>query len=395
MMPTVRALALAFAALALAAAAPAARATPADAAEPTPKAEAPAPEVDAEAVRASQMPSPGGSGRPLALLVDRPDFQLAVRGFGQFYAMPYVGKDALVGAGDAADFAGMRVRRLQVGLEGRGPSSLSFGVWMDLAQSPTLLQAWLAWAPMTEFAVEAGVVKVPFSRSALQSSAETTFSERPLAVDKLLPDRQPGVAVYGAPFGGRLSYRAGWFNGADPSRMGLGPDHPAGLFAARVAVAPLGPLRPGQGDGQRGPLRVELAVDAMQNFASSFTANSLGADLTVQGYGAALLLEYLRDVRAPVSQPVTAPTVADRLVRTGMIAQASYQVWGPLEVAARGELVDDNAALEDVGDTIGMAAGVHANFANVKAGVDVYHRVERFGLALANDTLVTSLQGRF
>jgi hypothetical protein len=133
----------------------------------------------------------------------------------------------------------------------------------------------------------------------------------------------------------------------------------------------------------------------MQDFAASYTSTSLGADLSLQVAGAALLVEYIYDRRAPVSSPVTAPTVADKIVRTGLIAQASFQVWGPLELAARGELVDDNTALQDVGDTIGTAVGVHANFSYAKVGIDWYYRVERYGAALANDTALAVVQGRF
>jgi len=344
--------------------------------------------------REAQMPSPGGASGAKVLLVDRPDLQLSLRGFGQFYAAPLAGNDALVAAGDASEFAGMRVRRLQLGVEGRGTSDVSFGIWMDLASSPSLVQAWLAWSPSRAFAVEAGVVRVPFSRSALQSSADMTFSERPLAVDRLLPDRQPGVAVYGS-LSDVLSYRAGWFNGADPSRMGIGPDHTAGLLAGRIAFTPFGLLRPSQSDVARGPLKLEIAVDAMHHEAAAFRGTTLGADLTVQAYGTSLLLEYVEDRRAPLPQPVVAATLTDAVERTGLIAQAAVQIAGPFELAVRGELVDDNAALQDVGDVLATAAGVHATWPQAKVGLDWYHRMERYGPELSNDVALATVQGRF
>jgi hypothetical protein len=350
--------------------------------------------VGASEARDAQMPSPGGASASRTLLVDTPDLTLALRGFGQFYVAPLVGEDALVAAGDASEFSGMRVRRLQLGVEGTGTDHVSFGVWMDLATSPTLLQAWLAWSAHRSFAVEAGVVRVPFSKSSIQSSADLTFTERPLAVDRLLPDRQPGVAVYGL-LGDVVSYRAGWFNGADPARMGIGPDHDAGLFAGRLAFTPLGLLRPGQSDVTRGPLRVELAVDAMHQAAAGFAGTSFGADLTVQALGAALLLEYVHDERAPLSQPTVSSTLADTTVRTGLVAQGSLQLFGPFEVALRGELVDDNAALQDVGDVLATAAGFHATWPRAKVGLDWYHRTERYGAQLSNDVAIASVQGRF
>lgn len=353
---------------------------------------------EGDVARNSQSPSPGGAGKARATIVDTEDFNLAVRGFGQFHATPWVGADALLENGDVADFAGLRVRRLSLGVEGQAGKHLSFDVWMDLASGPVLTQARLAWTFMPEVTVEAGVVKVPFSKSAIQSSSELLFTERPLAVERLLPDRQPGVAVYGALFDGVATYRAGVFNGASSTRFGLGNDHPGALVAGRVAVTPLGALRPGQTDLARGAPRFEIAANAMYDKAAAFDGLAYGGDSTFQGYGASVLVEYVRQVRTPISQPVVAPTLGDRVTRSGMIAQASYLLWEDgLELAVRGERVDDNDALEDVGDVDALAAGVHWYASGLDLGVklDFYKRIERFGPQLDNDAVVLSTQGRF
>lgn len=353
---------------------------------------------NATLARDHQSPSPGGSGKPRAMVVDTEDFGLAVRGFGQFTATPWVGKDALLESGDVADFAGVRMRRLSLGVEGRAGRHLSFDAWMDLASGPVLSQARLAWTFMPELTVEVGVVKVPFSKSAIQSSAEMLFGERPLSVERLLPDRQPGVAVYGALFDGIATYRAGVFNGASSSRAGLGNDHPGALFAGRVAVSPLGPLRPGQSDLSRGAPRFELGANAFYDRAAAYDGLALGADATFQGYGASVLVEYVQQTRTPVSQPVVSPSILDRAKRSGLIAQAAYLLWADgLEVAVRGERVDDNDALDDVGDTDAIAAGLRWYVAGLDLRVDLdwYHRIERFGPQLENDAVVLSAQGRF
>jgi hypothetical protein len=365
---------------------------PAPAPKP-PEAPAEVPPPSFEASRIAGTPSPGGGGTPLAMLVDRPGLQLALRGLLQLAYSPYVGADALVANGDALDFPGFRMRRLQLGFEGQVRGKVAFSVWLDLAQAPLLLQASLSYGLVPEFGAEAGVMKVPFSRSALQSSADLTFSERPLTVSGLVPEYQPGVAVYGAFLDGLVAYRAGFFNGAASARAGSGPDHAAGLSAARVAVAPLGALRRGQSDVEGGPLRIELAGNVMHNAAAGYTGNTFGGDLLVQAFHAALLLEYIRDVKSPVSQPITGPGIPDQTTRTGMIAQASY-VLGMFELAARGELVDDNTALEDVGDFTATTVGVHALLSDLKLALDWNHRVEKFGPALANDSVVLTLQGR-
>jgi hypothetical protein len=355
-------------------------------------------EASESLARDLQTPSPGGVGRPRALLVETPEFSLALRGFAQFQAAPLVGRQALVANGDAAEFAGFRVRRLQLGVEGRGPSGLSYGVWLDLLDPQILSQARLAWGPLAEVNVEFGVVRVPFSKSAIQSSAELAFQERPLAVDRFVPDRQPGVALYGAMFEGRLSYRAGVFNGAAPARVGLGNDHPGLLTAGRVALSPLGPLRPGQEDAARGDFRLELGANAYRDEAAGFTATAVGADLSAQFMGASVLLEYLSDVREPRESPVLPPSLVGRVARSGFIGQASYVLWPRgLSLAVRAEQVDDHDQLQDAGDAFATALGLHwcAAELDLRVNADWYRRQERFGPELENDVLVVSTQGRF
>src|SRR4051794_3098613 len=67
--------------------APEIKADPVPAALPK-KVEAPPAPANDEATRDAQAPSPGGAGKPRALLIDRPDLQLAFRGFGQLTFAP-------------------------------------------------------------------------------------------------------------------------------------------------------------------------------------------------------------------------------------------------------------------------------------------------------------------
>lgn len=349
-------------------------------------------------VQASQSPSPGGGGKARAVIVGTDDFTLAVRGFLQLQGALWVGEDALVSNGDAADFGGVRVRRLSVGVEGRWAKGLSFDVWMDLAEGPVLDQARLAWRIAPELTLEAGVVKVPFSQSALQSSAELLFTERALSVQGLVPDRQPGVALYGVLFDGVLSYRGGVFNGASSSRAALGNDHPGALYALRVGFSPFGAVARAGGEAARGPFRLELAANGLYDQAAAFEGFAFGSDLTLQAHGATVLVEYVDQSRFPVQEPVTAPTIVDRTRRTGLIAQASYILpVVPLEFALRLERADDNVALEDVGDTDALALGAryHLPDYGLRLDLDWYHRTERHGRALQNDAVVLTAQGRF
>lgn len=352
----------------------------------------------ADAARDAQNPSPAGVEPPRALLVDKDDFRLALRGMAQFLAVPYAGRDALVDNGDVVDFAGMRVRRMQLGVEGRQGSNISFGVWLDLAESPLLLQARLAYTFIPQFSVEAGVVPIPFSKSAILSGGDMSFTERPHAVHRLVPDRQPGIAAYGAFLEGKVSYRAGVFNGAGVDRPGLGNDHPGVMGAGRVAWSPLGALRPGQADLQKGAPRIEIGANAYYDHGARWTGQAYGADVSAQLYGLSVLVEYLYDVRNPHSQPIISPGLPDVTRRSGLVSQLSYVLWqNGLEIAARAELVDDNHAIDDVGDFLATAVGLHWYISglDLRVAADWYRRTELQGVALDNDTFVLATQGRF
>lgn len=375
------------------------------AATPAPPAPAPTPKDDAadrrraaELARDLQTPSPGGAGRPRATITDTPDFKIALRGFAQFMAAPIVGKDALVAAGDVADFPGFRARRLQLGAEGRAGEHVTFALWLDLVDSPLLLQARLAYAFLPEIALEAGVMRVPFSRNAVQPSAELAFAERPLAVNQLVPDRQAGMSVYGVFLGGLASYRVGLFNGADPRRAGLGNDHPGSLAAGRVTLSPLGPVAAsGSAESFAGP-RVELAGAYLRDDAATFSGTAWEFDAAVQAWGITLSGEYLSDVRRPLAEPVLPATILADVERTGLVLQATGFVWKrDVELAARWERVDDHVGLSDFGDVDALALGAHwyAAGPDLRLNLDFYRRTETASAELANDALVLSTQGRF
>lgn len=353
-----------------------------------------------EAARDAQVPSPAGAGLPRALLVDNESLQLGVRGLAQFYAIPFVGEHALLDDADVADpFPGMRFRRLQLGLEGRAAGSkVAFGLYLDLANAPTVVQARIAYTFAAPLTVEAGVLPVPFSKSAILSSGDLSFSERPHAVVRLIPDAQPGLALLGAVAEGKVSYRAGVFNGVAPGRLpGRGNDHPGVLGAARVALSPLGALRPGQADLDRGEWRAEVGLNGYYDQGPASANLAVGADCTLQGRGLTLLLEAVGDQRSPLGKPAVSPGLPAEVRRYGLVGQASYVLFSNVAAAVRVEQVDDNLALKDVGDFVGAAAGVHwyAHGGDLRVNLDFYERLELHGPALRNQALVLGTQGRF
>ena len=87
-----------------------------------------------------------------------------------------------------------------------------FGGGSATAQSPTILDANLAYRVAPEFAVKAGKFKSPVGLEVLQSDRDRTFIESGLPT-QLVPNRDLGVQISGDLLDGRLSYAAAVLNG--------------------------------------------------------------------------------------------------------------------------------------------------------------------------------------
>lgn len=157
---------------------------------------------------------------------------------------------ALVESADGADGAraDLLVRRARLAFRGHLLSEhLEYYVQLGLAprdMEPDLLiplrDASLAWTGLREMNVRVGVMKVPFSRERVISSASLQLVDRSIANAELALDRDNGVQLSSTDLfglGGYLGYQLGVYGGDGRLRvngdLGL-------LWVARVQVQPLG-----------------------------------------------------------------------------------------------------------------------------------------------------------
>lgn len=365
-----------------------AAATPAD----PPIADRPEPKVAPTVVRLEEEDI-----EPTIAVLESEGVSVRAGGLVQVHAVPWAGKDALLGNNDVASRPGFRLRRARLGMEGKFQERLGMLLAVNLLEADeevgTVSDAklWYDFGPW--MSLSAGTGKVPFSRSALTSSKRLAGVERPLPVSQLTPSRRLGLTAEGAIWGGRFGYLASVMNGTEG--FGSGNRFGGALYGARVELSPLGPARRG---GQL--LAVSLGAGALMDQGPSARGEAYSLDVLATYRGASLQLEYLCDRRAPVAAPVVSPGIADAVRRCGGYGEATYslQLAGlPLELMARLETFDDNLALLDSGDALLFDAGVNADLLGQRARLQLQYlgRRERAGGELDNDVVVLSLQGAF
>src|SRR5580692_2611526 len=103
----------------------------------------------------------------------------------QVQAMPYVGADSTLEAGDPADRAGFRMRRARFGFDGRlfhripFEINVEFNSDVDVKPSALLHDAWFGYDRFRFMEIFVGTMDVPFSRSALIGAGDGALIERP------------------------------------------------------------------------------------------------------------------------------------------------------------------------------------------------------------------------
>lgn len=96
------------------------------------------------------------------------------------------------------------------------------------------------------FMVKGGQFKVPFGRQELTSSGSQEFVDRALVTNEFARGRDQGVQVWGQPFGGKLDWRAGIFNGN--RRNAIANDNNTYQYDARLSWQPFGDVKYSEGD---------------------------------------------------------------------------------------------------------------------------------------------------
>ncbi|AUX49001.1 hypothetical protein SOCE26_105460 [Sorangium cellulosum] len=370
------------------------------------------------AAGAAATPAPAGSDAapPAPDGLGGPPFQLAIGRLVlspivlvQAQAVPLVGDEAFLQAGDVAEGQGFRLRRARIGFAGTLAGYVPFAASGDLALGPDgsarLSEAWIGYAHFPFAHLYFGAHDVPFSRSAMTGAGEGALVERPLAVRALAPFRQVGLHVEGHFWGRALSYYAGMFNGFQRSDQlfagyvenaaSFGNRFDQVAYVARLATEPLG--RTGRSIQDLAGSRFRLAAGASYFFSDGGTRDihGAGADVLIHAAGAHALAEVLWNRSEPEHAPTQPLGQLAPVTSIGLVGEAGYFIRRiKLGVSARFEWIDPNTQVSDETDGWTLTAGASYHFIDnvLKAQADFTHRQEIHGVALDNDAVALQLQ---
>jgi hypothetical protein len=368
-------------------------------AQPAPAALKPAPSApskpESDAVR--EIYEHPNKGRE-AFRLDWDKASLSVNLLAQAQVATYVQKDALVDNGDPASAEGFRLRRARVGFYGTYRNQLGISLAIDVRDQEsggtTLSTAVLLYKPYSFLNLALGTAPLAFSRGAFTSSSRLQMIERPMSIQRIVPGAQLGLAALGTLAGGILEYATGIYNG-QPGRFGFGPLDRGFLYAARLQVAPLGRMSPGESDYDQSPIRFALGGDYYYSEDASIRTHAASADVALKWRGLSLTGEVLWDRREPMDAPVAPTSLPSTTDRLAFYAQAGYFVVPRLlELAARYEWYDDHRRVADAGDMWLVTGGLNVYLLDgyLKAQINYQHRAERKVPELKNDVLFLQFQ---
>jgi hypothetical protein len=335
----------------------------------------------------------------------RPHVRLELRAAG------LTGDDSQLLRGDLAEQPGFAVPRARFGLRGQLVEHVQYLVVTDLAAgagggSGLLTDAWIGYDRFRYAKLWFGVRTVPFSYSAILSSADAGLSERSRAADAMAPFRQVGVTLGGDYDLAGLSWRLGVYNGFDRhlefyrgavGAAGLRGNRFHGLsIVGRLQLQPLGAVGDEVADLDGGGLRLSLGGGAYGNDSGAAWMTGASADLHLKWRGLHLLCEAILDRAEPVQQPTTGSTPQEPFGRQALSAELGY-TRGRLGLALRAEQIDPNDAVRNADDELWLSAGLSWHFVRnlLRADLQLDHRREQAGQPFANDTLLAKLSLRY
>lgn len=176
------------------------------------------------------------------------DFQLRLSGYVQVDGRFYLNDDQTA----VNTFLLRRVRPI---LDVTMYKDYALRIQPDLANSPTIQDAYIEYRAMPVFSLRAGKYKVPFGLEWLQTDSEMFFAERGLP-SQLVPNRDVGLQAFGNLASGTVAYAVGIFNGTVD---GASTDLDVNDDKDGVARLFINPFRP-TGIGQLKDLGVGMAV---------------------------------------------------------------------------------------------------------------------------------------
>ncbi len=238
--------------------------------------------------------------------------------------------------------------------------------------------------------VSMGMQRVPFTRSALMSSAQLLFQERTPSTNYIVPGREVGVVVgqevrFGES-GSSLLARVGAYNGNGAL---YGDTDPGGLLSARLEFSKGDTYRTWDPDKE---WALGVGLGAIRDSAFATRTTGIGADLVARVSLVTVSAEFVRRSIEPTDTTIVAPAVSATTDQLGLTGQLS--LWIPLdgenglEVGTRYSSFDDAGAFEDNGDVWLLHNGVtwRDMLPFMDLGIGYIHRAEPYG-ALQNDTV--------
>lgn len=349
------------------------------------------------------------AGRPPALALEAGPLTVYFSARAQVQGALFVMDDALFSAGDAAEVEGIRLRRARLGASAK-ISRFRLGVEVDLLETEgsALHEAYVGY--VSDYMVaDAGVVKVPMSRTALISSEALQMAERPLGIKGLAPFQQLGLNVGGKVWRDRVRLTAGVFNGLSRAQTfsggwerispQLGNRFGGWAVAARLDVEPMGVLTDGYGDlGHTEGFVFGVGGGFLYSAGTTIESLAFSADVAAKFYGGSIMYEFMQLTTKPTDSPTQGSSSATEVTRRTFLAQAGYAAWKDyIDVAVRWEMVDENVDVKDAGDYMAIAGAVSGYVLEgyVKMQLQYQHRIELEGPELDNDVLLLSAEGRF
>ncbi len=314
--------------------------------------------------------------------------------------------------GDQIEKLGFGIPRARLGINGQLADHIPFLIATDLANrggtsdGQYLLDAWVGYQRFHFFKLYLGARTVPFSRSAILSSADAGLSERARSADAMAPFRQVGLTLAGDYELAGLGWRLGVYNGFERhtefyrgivNGTGLRGNRFHGLsMVGRLHAEPLGQVGPNVADLERGKLRLHVGGGMYMNDAGTGKTQGMSADLHVKVAGFHLLAEWIRDDAEPVESPTTPATIPEKLTRQAMSVELGYTI-AKHGIAVRAEMIDPNTAVDDNRDEMWLSVAFNHHFIENMARFSLQfdHREERNGEPRDNDALYAKLALRF
>ena len=277
----------------------------------------------------------------------------------------------VAGPGDLGVRDGFEIWDARLGASGEVGIVFDYFVqaeWDDAREEFRLLDARLTFPIMAELNLDMGQFRAPFGKEALMPKGEITFVERAQISRLVPPGRQVGAQLSGETMEGKLTYRAGVFNGNGRTFTN---DDDELLWAGRVQFNNVGGAEFYDElvveVGANAAFSEDSAVNLVAGLDGPVATKSLGpgpldltrfsgdrtlwgGDLRLGWQGIFLRGEYLRGEFEPGGETFVQPGVpvpGEELVVEGAYLEGGYSYLGAIEAVVRWDTMND--AIRQVG----------------------------------------------